>query len=279
MKKLLNSYSFVPDSGLLYFTGLSGLSLENFLLVTNVTHNKIIYNFADPAAGAQLTGVDGGYNNGLYLDYATSGVMNSGDKLQIFYDVSNERVDTASGCATGYSTGVGFTGTLYTPVFPLDIQSVGGRAVDLAGSGFYPYYKVNDAVSLNFDKDLGGALAVQADLDYQIDSVTNFPVGYSSVSNYSTGLLDPIQATGMAPTVISGNANRISFYGQNMGNTLLYVKFGVGASSSSFSTTLLPGLADMDGRGEKISDDSYKGDISVNVASGQSGIYLFWEGV
>jgi hypothetical protein len=35
----------------------------------------------------------------------------------------------------------------------------------------------------------------------------------------------------------------------------------------------------MDGKGEKLGDDLYKGDVSVNVASGQNGIYLFWEGV
>ena len=279
MKKLLPSYSFAPQSGLLYFTGLSGLNLENFLLATNVTQNKIIYNFADPAAGAQLTGVNGGYNNGLYLDYITSGVMNSGDKIQIFYDVSNERIDLASGTITGYTTGAGYTGLLYAPVFPIDIQSVGGRAVDVAGSGFYPNYQTNDPVVLNFDQLNGGALALQADLDKDIDSVSVFPMGFSSVSNYITGILTAVEATGAAPTPISGNANRITLYGQNMGTSLLYVKYGAGASSSSFSTTLYPGDVIMDGKGEKLSDDLYKGDVSVNVASGQSGAYLFWEGV
>lgn len=278
MKKLLNQYSFVPDSGLLYFTGLSGLSLENFLLATNVTQNKIIYNFADSAAGAQLTGIGGLSNNGLKLNYITSGVMSSGDKIQVFYDIPTERVDLASGEYTGYFTGVGFSGDMYAPVVPQNFSAVGGRAVNMS-SGFYPSYNTNDDVILNIDQDAGAAVAMQADLDRDIDSVTTFDAGFSSVSNYLTGLLTPVEATGTAPTVISGNSNRITLYGQNMGTALLYVKYGAGASSSSFSTTLYPGDVIMDGKGEKLGDDLYKGDVSVNVASGQNGIYLFWEGV
>lgn len=275
MKKLITGYNFFPDSGVVQLTQYSGLYLENFLLVTNVSQNQIIYNFADPTAGGYITGFN---NNSLKLNYITSGVMTSGDRLQIFYDAPNERVDWASGYLTGYITGSGTSTGLYSPQVPIEIQSVGGRAVDMQ-SGFYPNYQRNDAVVFNFDKDFGGALALQADLDKDIDSVTNFQAGFASVSNYITGILTPVEATGAAPIVISGNYNRITLYGQNMGTSLLYVKYGAGASSSSFSTTLYPGDVIMDGKGEKLGDDLYKGDVSVNVASGQNGIYLFWEGV
>jgi hypothetical protein len=42
---------------------------------------------------------------------------------------------------------------------------------------------------------------------------------------------------------------------------------------------LYPGSAAFDGRGEKFSDDRYKGDVSVNTLSGLSNQYIFWEGV
>jgi hypothetical protein len=279
MKKILSNYVFAPDSGILYFTGSSGLALENFLLATNVTQNKIIYNFADPAAGASLGSINGGFNNGLVLEYATSGVMNSGDKIQVFYDVSNERIDLASGRATGFYSGAGFTGTLYAPVLPLDIQSVGGRAVDLNGSGFYPGYQPNDASILNFEREGGGVLSYQADLDKDIDSVSNFPAGYSSVSNYVTGLITTVNATGTAPIAVSGNSNRISLFVQNMGDTILYGKYGAGASENSFSFTLSPATGWKQHNGEKWIDSLYKGDVSLNVASGFSGLYMAWEGV
>ena len=148
MKKLITGYDFNSNSGIIQLTHYSGLVLENFLLVTNVTQNKIIYNFADSTAGGYITGAG---NNSLKLNYATSGMMTNTDRLQIFYDAPNERVDFASGYLTGYLTGSGTSTGLYSPVQPIEIQTVGGRAVDI-GTGFYPNYGRNDAVSFNFDK-------------------------------------------------------------------------------------------------------------------------------
>jgi hypothetical protein len=42
---------------------------------------------------------------------------------------------------------------------------------------------------------------------------------------------------------------------------------------------LYPGTTEFDGRGEKFSDDRYKGDVSVNTISGSTSQYIFWEGV
>lgn len=271
MKKLITGYSFSSNSGIVQLTQYSGLVLENFLLVTNVSKNKIIYNFADSTAGGYITGVG---NNSIKLNYITSGVMADSDRLQVFYDVPNERIDLASGYLTGYT---GTTG-LYSAVVPIEIQNVGGRAVDM-GSGFYPNYGRNDAVSLNFDKDGGGALAYQADLDKDIDSVTNFDIGYGSVSNHLTGLISGTSTSGVGTQVISGNSNRITLFGQNLGTLPLFVKYGLGCNQNSFNFMLYPGSAAFDGRGEKFSDDRYKGDVSVNTLSGLSGQYIFWEGV
>ena len=51
------------------------------LLITNVTDNVIIYNFANPVAGGRVVN-----NNILNLQYDTTTMSNT-DKLQIFYDV------------------------------------------------------------------------------------------------------------------------------------------------------------------------------------------------
>ena len=54
--------------------------LEGLLLITNVTNNIIIYNFADPTKGATLSG------NVFTLTYDTNtGAFNNTDKLQIYY--------------------------------------------------------------------------------------------------------------------------------------------------------------------------------------------------
>lgn len=91
MKKLLGtdasgSYSFNKTAKTVTFSGLSqSITLSNILLITNVTANTIIYNFADPTSGAVSFN-----NNILTLDYDTS-AMADGDVLQIFLDLpSNE---------------------------------------------------------------------------------------------------------------------------------------------------------------------------------------------
>jgi hypothetical protein len=68
------------------FSGLrQSITLSNILLITNVTANTIIYNFADSTKGAVSFN-----NNVLTLDYDTSSMANT-DVLQIFLDVpSNE---------------------------------------------------------------------------------------------------------------------------------------------------------------------------------------------
>ena len=80
MKSLIQTYTFSPNTKQVTLSGVGTVALEALLLITNVTTNTIIYNFADPAKGATVVG------NTLTLDYNTVG-MNSNDTLQIYYDV------------------------------------------------------------------------------------------------------------------------------------------------------------------------------------------------
>ena len=75
MKKLITSYSFNAASKQITFS--EDISLEGLLLITNVTTNQIIYNFA--SSGGTLAG------RVLTLDYNTTSMSDS-DNLQIFYD-------------------------------------------------------------------------------------------------------------------------------------------------------------------------------------------------
>jgi len=91
MKQLLSvdtpgSYSFDKTAKTVTFSGLrDDITLANILLITNVTANTIIYNFADSTSGAVSFN-----NNVLTLDYDTSAMANT-DVLQIFLDLpSNE---------------------------------------------------------------------------------------------------------------------------------------------------------------------------------------------
>jgi len=80
---IAGSYTFTPGSSGLGSVGFIGidLTLANVKLITNVTRNEIIYNFADSAAGATSFGL-----NNLVLDYDTS-THSASDVLQIILDV------------------------------------------------------------------------------------------------------------------------------------------------------------------------------------------------
>lgn len=89
MKKMLGvdvtgQYQFNASSGTIVFKNIPyTLSLKNILLITNVTANTIIYNFASSTTGA--SSFDG---QDLILDYDTSSMSDS-DVLQIFLDVES----------------------------------------------------------------------------------------------------------------------------------------------------------------------------------------------
>jgi len=79
MKILFEDYSFDAAAQTVTFNATDVITLEQLLIITNVTTNKIIYNFADPNSGGTIA------NNVLTLNFDTTS-MSSSDKLQIFLD-------------------------------------------------------------------------------------------------------------------------------------------------------------------------------------------------
>jgi hypothetical protein len=79
MKILFEDYTFNAATQQITFNTTSSIGLEQLLVITNVTDNIIIYNFADPSAGGTIS------NNVLTLDYNTTSMSNT-DSLQIFLD-------------------------------------------------------------------------------------------------------------------------------------------------------------------------------------------------
>lgn len=84
MKKLighdLGSYVFTPVSRSITLSGVTELSNEQLLLITNTTSGSIIYNFADPTKGATVSA------SVITLEYDTTN-MSVSDSLQIYADV------------------------------------------------------------------------------------------------------------------------------------------------------------------------------------------------
>lgn len=80
MKKLVTSYTFDASAKTVVSADFS--SLEGILLITNVTDNVIIYNFAGASKGGALSGTT------LTLDFDTT-TMDDSDSLQIFIEDSS----------------------------------------------------------------------------------------------------------------------------------------------------------------------------------------------
>lgn len=79
MKIQVKDYTFNKTSKTVTFNDYTSIDLDGILLITNVTSNTIIYNFAATGQGGTVSG------NVLTLDYDTSSMSDS-DSLQIFYD-------------------------------------------------------------------------------------------------------------------------------------------------------------------------------------------------
>lgn len=113
MKTLITNYTFDSSLKKITFNDYTTIDLSRVLLVTNVTDNIMIYNFANPALGGIVA------TNILTLDYDTTS-MSSGDSLQIYYD-------SASTPATEE-----VVEALYSLVTRLEfLQTVQGTAADL----------------------------------------------------------------------------------------------------------------------------------------------------
>ena len=82
MKTLIQNYTFDAVAKTITINEVSSINIEQLLLITNVSTNDIIYNFADSDLKATVL------NNVITLNYNTS-AMNNSDSLQIFVDFAN----------------------------------------------------------------------------------------------------------------------------------------------------------------------------------------------
>jgi hypothetical protein len=83
MKLLFENYTFDAAAKQITFNTAEEVTLNRVLIITNVTDNVIVYNFADPNKGGTIT------DNVLTLNYDTTTMSNS-DSLQIFLDLNGQ---------------------------------------------------------------------------------------------------------------------------------------------------------------------------------------------
>ena len=85
----IGSYSFNPIAHTITLGGVPTLKKEQLLIITNVTSNVMLYNFADPTIGSTIN------NNIITLAYDTSSMLIT-DNLQIFVEIADNSNDQAT---------------------------------------------------------------------------------------------------------------------------------------------------------------------------------------
>lgn len=79
--------------------------------------------------------------------------------------------------------------------------------------------------------------------------------------------VNSVAITTSAGTVLVPNGNRLAWFVQNLATTPLYVKMGAGASATVFDFILKGCAVQDDGSGGYISDEIFKGTVSVYAAA------------
>ncbi len=90
LSKDIGSYTFDASAHTITFIGVGTVNLQDVFLITNVTDNVIIFNFASAGRGGSIL------SNVLTLDYDTS-LMDNTDELQIVFDVGFPYLDFGLG--------------------------------------------------------------------------------------------------------------------------------------------------------------------------------------
>ena len=120
MKILFEDYTFNAATKQITFNTPSSVLLEQLLLITNVTDNVIIYNFADPLFGGTIS------NNVLTLTYNTVSMSNS-DGLQIFLD--NLSTPSSQETLQYLSDQTALLGRIVKLLEPSSVQNTTGRQI------------------------------------------------------------------------------------------------------------------------------------------------------
>ena len=97
-RKSIRSNYYIFDASARQVVIPGGVQREQLILITNVTDNKVIYNFSDPELTASAYSIETDIRNvtttRITLTYDTTG-MSDTDKLQIVYDDFEETIKPA----------------------------------------------------------------------------------------------------------------------------------------------------------------------------------------
>ena len=238
MKTLVTNYTFSAAARQITFTDYPSLKHDQILLITNVTDNIIIYNFANPAAGGTLAG------NVLTLTYNTAAMSNS-DRLQIFIDDLVTPSTEAS--LTAVRVRIDNTNTLLNVLtakqdtFNFDISSVNVNTNELEGLT----RTVNASITatnnnlVTFNRQLTGqVLAFNNQLSGQVQTLNTQLTGQLFTINQNVSSTNPrLSSIDTKLTTLINQTNDIEGSLVNIDNNTSYREYNPGDSGSYRTST------------------------------------------
>lgn len=181
-KAVIKNYSFSVAGKTITLTDISTVRLDKLALITDVTTNKILYNFADSTVSTATVAT-----NVITLS-ALQGGENNADKLRIDYDVQS--TDTSAFADTqqavtnagtfpvqlnAYQTATtGSITTSTTTITATDLMGLGGVTVSIFGT--------HSGINVTFEQSTDGTTWANA---VAISTTTAAPVAFSG----ATGVL------------------------------------------------------------------------------------------
>lgn len=288
MKILFRNYVFDKTAKQITFTGLASIKTEEVLLITNVTTNTIIYNFADPLYGGTATG------NVLTLDYDTSS-MNNADSLQIFID--SETIPLSVGAATSANQTTiinnidGIEGLLTTiDTGTSNMASTLGVIGGGTETGALRVTLANNSTGVLSVDDNGGSITVDGTvaISGSVPVTGTFwqatqPVSLASVPSHPvTGTFwQATQPVSLASVPSHAVTNAGTFPVQIDGNALTSLQLlddAIIADNTAISSTKLMAIGGTDGTNSQMLSVNSSGHI--NIADGGNSITVdgtFWQ--
>lgn len=192
MKVLISNYTFDASAQTITFNDYVSITLDNVLVITNVTDNILIYNFAESGLGGTVA------TNVLTLDYDTTS-MSDTDDLQIWYDDPNATQSISGTVTETNSTAIlADTANIDTNVATLagavsgtevqvDVLTMPTTTVQATNLDIRDLTNASDSVAI-YGSDDGGTTkriiktdaggAIQVDLEVANVTVDNFPSEY-----------------------------------------------------------------------------------------------------
>jgi hypothetical protein len=255
MKKLISNYSFNASGKTVTFSDYGSISLENVLLITNVTTNTVIYNFTQSAKGGTVSG------NVLTLTYNT-GSMSNGDKLQIYYDDPNYAPTQSTKITDGTNsvnvlksdgTSAGQNSQLVSPSYlTVPFTTSTAQAVATTDVGNYRWVSVQ--------------VASQGTSSSVVFQVSNDGVNYTNVTL-------AISQTNIS-TVVSNTANTGIWHGPLTGRYFRLNVTGISAGTTAGTIVFssMAGVLQAIGVDTEITNATASTDTLTNPTVGQVGV-------